>query len=626
MRLIQRLLIALFLISAVQLVMAEAAMSCVSEARKITSYCQQPSTMSRLLDVVWPDSKPYQVAVVAGVSKYPYLPDQEQLPPVDYDVDTLTELLRDRFKFDEVIVLKNADFSVQNLRYVFSEYIPDVLRQHGSSQVLFAYSGHGADFEHTGYLFLNDTTSIDPHSYEDLANAIDMDELKILMKPTIREATHFLALVNSCKGGYFVESGTFVFGGAQLSARGAHGITAGGKENYVHAKSNVGSGRGSVFFEMLFTALKGESVNLNGVNYSDPAGDDGILSSLKLSNFLNNTILRVEDYDFGPQMGRLYPPDSKSGEGYFFFITNEARARQALQSRYPETWQRMFGGGGVVPSTGSGCPYVIKAEVAATGPDFVPCRTPGYTFRDCANCPEMVVVAPGNFGMGSDDNSSFNREHLHQVSIRSPLAVGKYEITFSDWDECLSEGGCSGTTPDDEGWGRGKQPAINVSWYMAKEYTRWLSRKTGEPYRLLSEAEWEYTARGGKQDTYFTGDTIDTFQANFDGTRFARSGDTKGAHRDRPVPVGSFAPNSFGIFDMAGNVWEWTEDCYRKKYGVEPADGSAWLQGDCATRVIRGGGWNSSQDDVASASRSAAEPTAESDIVGFRVAKLLTQN
>jgi Caspase domain len=180
------------------------AFSCPPERFK--SYCRDQPVVSRLLSVVWPNSAPYQIAVVAGIARYPNLPRDQQLPPVDYDVGTLSTLLRDNLGFDEVIILKDRDFSRDNLRYLFSDYIPSQLQGRKNSQVLFAYSGHGADFRNTGYLFLSDTPTIDPHSYGDIDNALDMDELKVLMKPTIREATHFLALLNSCKGGYFVEA------------------------------------------------------------------------------------------------------------------------------------------------------------------------------------------------------------------------------------------------------------------------------------------------------------------------------------------------------------------------------------------------------------------------------------
>lgn len=323
------------------LALAGPASSCVLEKAGIKGFCQNSSVASRLLGLVWPDSRPYQIAVVAGIAHYPNLPADQQLPPVDYDVDGLTRLLLKKFGFDEVVVLKDRAFSLDNLKYVFAQYIPTQLVAHPKSQVLFAYSGHGADYLNTGYLFFSDTHTIDPRSYNDLDNAIDLDELKVLLKPTVFQATHFLALLNSCKGGYFLQRGSYSFGATVLDARGAHGITAGGAKDNVHALKTVGSGNGSVFFEMLFSALGGSGANLNGAPFPDPAADDGILTTIKLNDFLYSTIEKIENYKFGPQMGRLF--DQNDGEGYFFFITNEGKASQALHTRYLKNWDRVFG-------------------------------------------------------------------------------------------------------------------------------------------------------------------------------------------------------------------------------------------------------------------------------------------
>jgi hypothetical protein len=365
------------------------ASACGPTKFNITSYCQSQSSLSRLLSVVWPDSTPYQVAVIGGIAHYPNLPKAQQLPPVDYDVDTLSTILRTKLNFDEVIVLKGKDFSRANLTYLFKEYIPGQLQGRKNSQVLFAYSGHGADYRDTGYLFFSDTTTIDPHNYADLDKAMDMEELKVLMKSTIREATHFLALLNSCKGGYFVEGGSFTFGAGALEARGAHGITAGGRENYVHAKPNVGSGKGSVFFEMVFAALNGSGVNLNGVNFTDPAAENGILNAIKLANFLYSTIEKIEDYRFGPQMGRLYP--ASQGEGYFFFVTNEAKATKALRETYPKSYAKAYGTPPDDPLPPRQLPKQDTIKPEARHP------TPEWRLAQYA-APNSTIYSPGDSG------------------------------------------------------------------------------------------------------------------------------------------------------------------------------------------------------------------------------------
>ena len=214
---------------------------------------------------------------------------------------------------------------------------------------------------------------------------------------------------------------------------------------------------------------------------------------------------------------------------------------------------------------------------------------PGKVFRDCPECPEMVVVPAGSFTMGSpsSEKGRYDGEGpQHRVTIPEPFAVGKYEVTFAEWDACVAAGGCYGHRLYDPGWGRGQRPVIVVSWEDAKAYVGWLSRKTGERYRLLSEAEWEYAARAGTRTRYHWGHSIGRNQANCDGCG-SRWDDEKTA------PVGSFPANGFGLHDVHGNVWEWVEDCWHGSYAGAPTDGRAWATGgDCERRVLRGGSWN----------------------------------
>src|SRR5262245_37248187 len=164
------------------------------------------------------------------------------------------------------------------------------------------------------------------------------------------------------------------------------------------------------------------------------------------------------------------------------------------------------------------------------------------SFKDCDVCPEMVVVPAGRFLMGSpadEADRKLNEGPQHWVTIGRPFAVGKFEVTFAEWDACTADGGCR-HRPDDKGWGRGKQPVYMVSWDdITQEYLPWVSRKTGKAYRLLSEAEWEYAARAGTTTPYSSGLTITKSQANFHSP--------KGT-----FDVGSFPPNAFGLYDMHG--------------------------------------------------------------------------
>ena len=249
---------------------------------------------------------------------------------------------------------------------------------------------------------------------------------------------------------------------------------------------------------------------------------------------------------------------------------------------------------------------------------------PGAVFRDCGECPEMVVVPAGTFRMGSPSSEEGRRNSegpRHRVTIDKPFAVGIYEVTFAEWDACVADGNC-GRRLDDLGWGRGDHPVIHVSWSNAQRYVRWLSDKTGEVYRLLSEAEWEYVARAGTATPFHIGETISTDQANYNGLVSYGAG-AKGVHRRKTVPVGTFPANGFGIHDVHGNVREWVQDCWNDTYVGAPADGSAWQQGVCTNRVVRGGSWRSFPSAVRSAARYGDGVGFPSDHVGFRVARML---
>ncbi len=245
---------------------------------------------------------------------------------------------------------------------------------------------------------------------------------------------------------------------------------------------------------------------------------------------------------------------------------------------------------------------------------------PGDAFRDCPVCPEMVVVPAGGFKMGSppgERGREASEGPRHIVRIPVPFAVGRYEVTFAEWDACVADGGCGGYLPMDWGWGRGDRPVVGVDWERTQDYIRWLSRKTGMPYRLLTEAEWEYAARAGTGKAYSWGNAIGKGNANCDGC---------GGNWDnqQTAPVGSFSPNRFGLHDMHGNVWEWVEDRWNPSYGGAPTDGSEWTTtGDPNFRILRGGAWFNAPMYLRSAYRGHAIPTASANGGGFRVARHL---
>ncbi len=237
-------------------------------------------------------------------------------------------------------------------------------------------------------------------------------------------------------------------------------------------------------------------------------------------------------------------------------------------------------------------PYMVaQVRPYVLSPDAERALTSGQTFRECAkDCPEMVVVPAGEFMMGSpptEKNRMPDEDPQHRVTIARPFAVSKYDVTFNDWDACVSVGGCSREDrAGDVDWGRDTRPVIYVSWDDAQQYVAWLSQMTGKPYRLLSDAEFEYAARAGTQTVYPWGDDIGKNKANCDGCGSQWTGS---AGTWQTAPVGSFAANRFGLYDMVGNVWKWVQDCYHPNYNGAPTDGSTWTGGDCTARVVRGG-------------------------------------
>jgi formylglycine-generating enzyme required for sulfatase activity len=235
----------------------------------------------------------------------------------------------------------------------------------------------------------------------------------------------------------------------------------------------------------------------------------------------------------------------------------------------------------------------------------------GDMFRDCSDCAELVVIPAGSFDMGS---TTEYENPVHRVTIAKPFAIGRYEVTFNEWDKCVEDGGCK-YRPDDREWGRGDRPVINVSWLDAKAFVTWLSQKTGKTYRLPTEAEWEYAARGGTTTPYWWGREPGSRQAN---CRECNTGESQ-----RTSPVGSYKPNAFGLYDTAGNAAEWIEDCWNDNYRSAPSNGTAWTAGQCRLRVLRGGAFDSQAKYVRSMARFRYDADVRYTSNGLRVVREL---
>jgi formylglycine-generating enzyme required for sulfatase activity len=294
------------------------------------------------------------------------------------------------------------------------------------------------------------------------------------------------------------------------------------------------------------------------------------------------------------------------------------------------------------------------------------CLKPGAgkveQFKDCLTCPEMVMVPAGRFTMGSSSSEPgrhdrpLTEEPQHEVTISMAFAVGRYAVTRGEFATFVAETNhtnprqhlsdrCNtfengqwdlrpgrtfrnpGFTQDD------RHPVVCVDWDDARAYASWVSRKSGKTYRLLSEAEREYVTRAGTTTAFWWGSSITAEQANYNGNVIFPGGGSKGEYRQRTVPVDSFRPNPWGLYNVHGNVWEWTEDCWHENYQGAPTDGSAWISGQCITSdraltnvVVRGGSWFRGPRDLRSASRGVGYSTVAINMSsqdGFRVARTL---
>jgi formylglycine-generating enzyme required for sulfatase activity len=252
----------------------------------------------------------------------------------------------------------------------------------------------------------------------------------------------------------------------------------------------------------------------------------------------------------------------------------------------------------------------------------------GAVFQDAPFAPEMVMIPPGEFMMGSPEDEAGRYEEegpQHKVTISQSFAIGRYAVTFDEWD--FAQGhedwrkitGIAPREPPDSGWGRGNRPVINVNWDDAQAYVKWLSAVTGRGYRLPSEAEWEYCCRAGTTTPFWWGGAITPDKANYNGKYAYERGGAKGESRGKTLPVDAFASNPWGLYQVHGNVWEWCADGFREYEATSVADPVALLG---ARRALRGGGWRNNARNVRAASRRAFGRDYRRNSIGFRCARV----
>ncbi|SDE17262.1 formylglycine-generating enzyme family protein [Paraburkholderia lycopersici] len=258
-------------------------------------------------------------------------------------------------------------------------------------------------------------------------------------------------------------------------------------------------------------------------------------------------------------------------------------------------------------------PIQTPAQAAAPAKaNMVAAAKPGpHDIQDCPACPLLIQVTPGNFTMGIDTDDASERP-AHHVTINHGYALSKYAVTVAQWNACVGAGACPRLSNENNA--APNAPVRDLSWDDAQQYVKWLSKISGKPYRLPTEAEWEYAARGGTETRYWWGNEMRKGTANCK--------DCGPPWRiEAPDDVGSFPANPFGFYDMAGGVWEWVSDCWHNSYKNAPGDGHSWDEPNCQTRVIRGGSWRDGAGYMLTATRFKYDSSVRYDANGFRVAR-----
>ncbi len=513
-----------------------------------------------------------RVALIVGNASYAHI---AALPNVRNDAKAVGALFK-AANFDAIDVLLNLDGG--QLRRALKAFAG---RAADADVAVLYYAGHGIEVGQTNYLIPVDARLATDFDIED--ETVPLDRVLQAMEPAKRLR---FVILDACRENPFLKS-----------------------MKRTVATRSVGRGLGRVEptapNTLIAFATKPNATAADGKGPNSPFTAALVKHLLTPGLDLRIALGKVRDEVMASTGGRQEPYVTSSlGGEIVSIVPGVPGAAPAAEPKPPSS----------VPA------HVPRAELAIGV--FNPVRAamplasaeertlrPGDSFKECDDCPEMVVVPEGSFLMGSPASE---RGHgpaetpLHPV-VAGAFAIGKFEVTFAEWDACVAAAGCK-HTPTDSGWGRGKQPVIDVSWDdISREYLPWLWRKTGKTYRLPTEAEWEYAARGGTRTPYAFGQTITTGDAQF--------------MADETAEVGSFPANIFGLHDMHGNVWEWVQDCLNENYNGAPSVASSSTAGDCRGRIARGGSWGNLSLDLRSATRGKALPVQRFNNFGFRVVR-----
>ena len=555
-------------------------------------------------------------ALVIGNGAYPHLGNLDN-PPNDV-TDISRYLLNLKFE-----VTTRLDLPYRQSREVIERFLASLATD---DTALFYYSGHAMQINGQNYLLPSDANGEKQSELQQ--SAININD--IIRRLEKRSGVNLIFL-DACRNNPFVRKAA-AYEEATAAAERSGGSRGAGSSRSAGGAGNSGDYSGQYVPQHVpqqgLAAIRSNSGNTLIV-YAAAAGklaEDG--TGQRNSPFTHSILKHIGAPDVEVEVmlkrvtkdvraltnGRQSPERlSRLGDEFYF---NRKKQKVAVLTPPPNIFRQ--------PSSGK------PAQ-----------RQPGQSFQDCQNCPEMIVIPRGSYQMGArpgGDFSSATDLPLHQVTISHALAVSRSEISFNQWDACVSDGGCRHYRPKDSGWGRNNRPVMNVSWSDAKAYADWLAAKTGKPYRLLSEAEWEYAARAGQKNGGGANSrrrlAISPKLVNFDGSTLYIKG-RPGLYRGKTVSVNELQPNAFGLYNMRGNVSEWVADCWFDSgafsSGAFPngafssvrgatARGEAWSRDNCRNRVARGGSWYNEASELRLSARHKFTSSTRLNILGFRLA------
>jgi len=554
----------------------------------------------------------------------------------------------------------------------------------GGDDAVFFYAGHGVEFGGSNYLLPIDVESGDS---EDMLKDDGIRLQRILNDLRDQKARFSLAIIDACRENPFKQSGREVprHGLAPTSpATGQMVIySAGAGQSALDGLGNEDRNPHGLFTRVFLAEMAKPGVPVDQMvrhvrdevarlaatvrHEQVPALYDQTLGAFYFRAPSEGAAATVASAAQGDSpLPRKQVRSAEEIEDEYWSSVEASNDRADFEDylkRYPDGRYALLAGRKMRQLASMATPQTAPGGVPSAGATLPEGAGPRHTrpLRDCATCPDMVVLPAGRFPMGSppeEEGRQLSEGPVRTVDIVAPFAIGRSEVTVGDFRRFVDAtgyrtdaernvrfSGCyatnaMGTAFDwlagkswrDPGFVLQESQAVScVSWNDARNYAQWLSRETGQTYRLPSEAEWEYAARAGTTAARFWGDTA-VPACGFANVADETMGPGGAAWKERHscsdgrfyvAPVASYRPNDFGLYDMLGNVWEWTEDCWNDSHAGAPTDGRARTQGDCARRVLRGGSWNNGPRDVRSASRDMGGTTDRYTLAGFRVVRSL---